>query len=441
MSNACALPRSVSRPSAAFFGLVLVLAGCGSESDSGTGPSCAVSAVSVAPAQLALTVGQSATLDASITSTNCTTPPTVTWTSSSAAVSVSANGTSAQVSGVSPTGNPVAVTATVDGISGASQVSVTAPLPTTIVFTAGSGSSRELWRMDPDGSNKIQLTSNGFGDYSPTLSPDGSQIGFVRDGSLYKMNANGSGAAFVASANGEVFTPAWSPNGSQFVFADFSGGFFDGKADLTIVTTAGTFVRTLLAQGRYNVEPTWSPDGAAVALADGDSPLGCCDVVRIPATGGATSLVFNGTGFAGTPAWSPDGTRIAFHSGFEIYVVSATGGTPVPLTPGADGTHPSWSPDGTRIVYEGIPSGGTLADIWVMNADGSNKVNLTNTPNIDEFQPTWGLKVGAPGQQPVIATARSYEQAAGQGPRSVSTDRRTRIVVGARRDAEALRPH
>lgn len=439
MSKECALSRSGSLSSAARFGMILALAGCGSESDSGAGPSCAVSAVLVAPAQVALTVGQSATLDASITSSNCTTPPTVAWSSVSAAVAVSGNGATAQVTGVSPTGNPVAVTATVDGVTGTSQVSVTAPLPTTIVFTAGSGSSRELWRMDPDGGNKIQLTSNSIGDYSATLSPDGSQIGFVRDGSLYRMNANGSSAVFVASASGEVVTPAWSPNGSQLVYADFSGGFFDGRADLKIVTTAGALVRTLLAQGRYNVEPSWSPDGASVALADGDSPLGCCDVLRIPATGGATQVVFNGTGFAGTPAWSPDGTRIAFHSGFEIYVVSASGGTAIPLTPGADGTHPAWSPDGTRIVYEGIPSGGTLADIWVMNADGSNKVNITNTPNIDEFQPTWGFKVGAPSQQPVMATARSYEHAAGQGPRSISPDRRTRIVAGAHKDAEALR--
>jgi TolB protein len=365
----------------------------------------------------------------------------VAWVSASPAVGVVGNGASAQVTGVSATASPVAVTATAGGKSGSAQVSVAVP-PTTIVFTSGAGSGRELWRMDPDGTNKVQLTFNSVGDYSPSLSPDGSQIAFVRDGVLYKMNADGTNPTPVVTAVGQVVTPAWSADG-RIVYADFRGDFFTGKADLMVVTTAGVPERTLVAQGRYDVEPAWSPNASSVAFADGDSPLGCCDIWRVPATGtgGSLQLVFDAPGFAGTPDWSPDGTKIAFHSGFEVYVIDASGGTPTPLTPGTDGYRPSWSPDGTRIAYQGIPSGGTVADIWVMNADGSHKMNITNTPGIAEFQPTWGLQVGSPARAAVVDRRRERRSAPAAQPHRPLTPaaRRAQEFASDLRDS-ATRP-
>ena len=52
---------------------------------------------------------------------------------------------------------------------------------------------------------------------------------------------------------------------------------------------------------------------------------------------------------------------------------------------------PRWSRDGKKIVYMARldPFGATNYDIWVMDADGSNKVNVTNTPNVDEEVPAW----------------------------------------------------
>ena len=52
------------------------------------------------------------------------------------------------------------------------------------------------------------------------------------------------------------------------------------------------------------------------------------------------------------------------------------------LTDGPDDAWPVWSPDGTRIAftrYVDIDS----AEIYVMDADGSNQVNLTNNPSND----------------------------------------------------------
>lgn len=98
---------------------------------------------------------------------------------------------------------------------------------------------------------------------------------------------------------------------------------------------------------------------------------------------------------------SPDGSKIAFagtHGNVSsIFVANADGSNVVQLTTGPDlADQPVWSPDGLRIAYRGWKSGGppgifNPADIWVMHADGSGKVNLTATPGSDHSRqwPSW----------------------------------------------------
>ena len=112
------------------------------------------------------------------------------------------------------------------------------------------------------------------------------------------------------------------------------------------------------------------------------------------------------------PAWSPDGQKITFASFrdlhkpkriifAEIYVMNPDGTNPINLTqsPERADFSSSWSPDGKQIAFtsdEGFKQGGggSHRNIWVMDADGRNPRNLTNH-GAKDLSPDWsGLVAG-----------------------------------------------
>jgi len=88
------------------------------------------------------------------------------------------------------------------------------------------------------------------------------------------------------------------------------------------------------------------------------------------------------------------GSKIAFTSdrdepnvSAEIYVVNADGTGLINLTNHAsDDTRPDWSPDGPRIAFQSSRNGN--AEIYVMNADGTLPTRLTNFAGADA-KPSW----------------------------------------------------
>lgn len=93
--------------------------------------------------------------------------------------------------------------------------------------------------------------------------------------------------------------------------------------------------------------------------------------------------------------WSPDGSRIAFSSNRsgsnEIWVVDRDGSNLVQLTTSAnpDGTgSPAWSPDGTNLAYMARPAGALATDIYTVPAAGGAARRLTDDPAPDTA-PFW----------------------------------------------------
>jgi TolB protein len=119
--------------------------------------------------------------------------------------------------------------------------------------------------------------------------------------------------------------------------------------------------------------------------------------------GGSLARLLTGTSYAEEPAWSPDGARIAFvgtpgmgsKDNAEIFVMNADGTERKRLTdiPGNDHWPPAWSPDGTRIAFTSEGTEGN-PEIYVMNAYGSGLTKLTDDPAEDSF-PAWQPRAGS----------------------------------------------
>ena len=85
---------------------------------------------------------------------------------------------------------------------------------------------------------------------------------------------------------------------------------------------------------------------------------------------------------------APDGATLADTALAEIYTMPITGGTPKRIAEGLSWeVQPRFSPDGKRIAFTSDRAGGD--NIWVMNADGSDKRQVTKEDFRLLNQPTW----------------------------------------------------
>jgi Tol biopolymer transport system component len=81
----------------------------------------------------------------------------------------------------------------------------------------------DLWRCEADGSNPVNLTPDTEGGCrSPSYSPDGSKIAFMRDepNGLWLMNADGSDMRRLSEHGHRDVPPQWSPDGTQLLYCE-----------------------------------------------------------------------------------------------------------------------------------------------------------------------------------------------------------------------------
>ena len=147
--------------------------------------------------------------------------------------------------------------------------------------------------------------------------------------------------------------------------------------------------------------PVWSPMGTHIAFlaSEGQGGEGLLGIYLMNADGSNPTSLVSGAVLGGhLPlefAWSPDGAKIAFISlgddNSDIYVINADGSNLRRLTESnALDRQPLWSPDSTRIVFTRTTLAskedeGGNPDIYLVNADGSGIIQLTDHPKQDQW--------------------------------------------------------
>lgn len=151
----------------------------------------------------------------------------------------------------------------------------------------------------------------------------------------------------------------------------------------------GANVRRVTVSRRLNNNPVWSPNGRAIAYTAWRPFM---DVSVSYIYEGRLEFPANGSMEVQNwlPAWSPDGSQVAFTSNrdgqAEVYVMNADGSDIRRLTnhPGID-TSPTWSPQGHQIAFVSDRSG--APQVYLVGVDGIGLRRLTFESRCD--RPTW----------------------------------------------------
>jgi dipeptidyl aminopeptidase/acylaminoacyl peptidase len=258
-------------------------------------------------------------------------------------------------------------------------------------------SNRELFVMNADGTEKVQLTETPESEFNAVWHPDGERIVCLSPVSgevqAWVMNRDGSGKTRISEVEGGMNSFAFSPTGDKVLYTK----------DVQInKTTADLHPDLPKANARiindlmYRHWDTWE-DGAYshIFVADFDGSFsGGTDIMP----GEAWDTPLKPWGGLEEISWTPDGKGIAytckkltgvdftFSTNSDIYFYDLSAGTTANLTEGMPGYDkaPFFSPDGSRIYWHSMERAGYEADkerLFEMDLASGEKRYLT--PDFD----------------------------------------------------------
>jgi TolB protein len=247
----------------------------------------------------------------------------------------------------------------------------------------------------------------------PAWSPDGTQIAFASDrkgnDDIFVMNSDGSQVRQLTSnpfaylyfifGNADDYGPTWSADGKRIAFVsgrdNTMWGYVD--TDIFIVDRDGrNVVKWKGSQfGRVEKYPAWDPGGCCITYSVSTDPgylkTSAYSIYGAVIDSGASTQLTNDEATNYAPTWSPDGSRIAFETNrnvdYDLYVMNYDGSdlTQLTNTPEIIEASPAWSPDGKRIAFV---AGQRKGDIYLMDADGTHVVQLTHA-SASSYDPAW----------------------------------------------------
>jgi TolB protein len=250
-----------------------------------------------------------------------------------------------------------------------------------------------------------QLTSGPSG---VTWSPDGQELLYSMQGSLWRQRIGSREARQLTSGPGYDYQPDWSPDGRSVVYASYR----NDAIELRLLDLQSGESRPLLSDGAVNVEPRWSPDGRRLAFVstayvgrwhifiaalDSDGRLGPAERITEDRDSRLPRYYYSAYDQYLSPTWSPDGKELIVVSN-RGHIWGSGGFWRMPAQAGGEPrelhyeettwkARPDWSHDGKRVVYSSY-LGRQWNQLWLMTADGGDPFQLTYAAG-DATGPRW----------------------------------------------------
>ncbi len=245
------------------------------------------------------------------------------------------------------------------------------------------------------------------GPSSATWSPDGRELIYSMQGSLWRQTVGSDEARQLTSGPGYDYQPDWSPDGRRIAYASYH----DDAIELRLLDLASGQSASLLSNGAVNLEPRWSPDGGRIAFTSSISEGRWHVFALRPDSAGPREAVqvteehdsklpryyYHRFDQYFSPTWSPDGRELLLISnrghiwgsgGFWRSAAQSGGALrEIHYEETTWKAKPDWSRDGRRVVYSSY-LGRQWHQLWLMTAEGGDPLQLTYG-EFDATSPRW----------------------------------------------------
>jgi TolB protein len=245
------------------------------------------------------------------------------------------------------------------------------------LFSSNQSTSRELYLYSTT-AGQTRLTHNTVSDDYPSWSPDGALIAFTthRDGNneIYVMQSNGHEPINITNHPEADFWPAWSPDGKHIAFVSNR----NGNHDIYVMGADGMYPTQLTSDMAQDLYPSWSPDSQTILFSSNRD--GNFEIYSMSPTGQNQTRLTGREKDDLLPEYSPDGQQIIFDSNIdgdrELFVMNKDGSNVTQITTNFYDEGDACFLSNTQILFTSMLSGNW--NIYLMDLEDKNLTPITN---------------------------------------------------------------